>query len=154
MPAAGVIWLQNTYGSNELKPVPKYGIQSDSPKVNCCMRRGLVSEVASPQRHGSPQRFEIEPSPARRACVDQQVRKEPSQFVPIGKIAGHVLNFRDSLAIFRIVRTPQRQRLKIEILPIGVDALLADDFADMIDEPSPRPWHRRETAACPSRSCR
>jgi hypothetical protein len=46
-----------------------------------------------------------------------------------------MLDLSDSLAVFRIVRPPTRQRLKIEILPAGVDALFANDFAHVLNKP-------------------
>ena len=51
----------------------------------------------------------------------------PAKFIPIGQVSLDVQVLRYSLTVGRIVLAPEFQRVHVEILPVEIDALLADE---------------------------
>ena len=61
----------------------------------------------------------------------------PEQFVPIGEVAGDVLDLGDALAVRGVVGAPEAERVHVEVLAVEVDALLVDQLVDVLGEPFP-----------------
>ena len=62
----------------------------------------LHDVIASQQRHGAAQRFQVVPPSAAGAGIDEHVGMMLDQLVPIGEVAGDVLDFGDALAVLGI----------------------------------------------------
>ena len=62
----------------------------------------------------------------------------PPQFVPISQVAGDVADFRNTLAVGRVVRAPDVQRIEVEILPIQVNSLLRQQLVNVVGQPLER----------------
>ena len=99
---------------------------------------GLTLVVAAPERNAAADGFQVNAPPAAGAVVYQQSRMPPQQFVPEFVVAFDVANLSHTLTIRRIRRAPIRQRIKVEILAVAVNAHLPDHVRDEIRQEAPR----------------
>ena len=81
--------------------------------------RALV--VAAPKRHAAPERFDVDSSAARRAVVDDEMRKFFEQSVPQTVQTVDVGNLVHADAVFFFKIHPKRLRPGIEIDAQAVD---------------------------------
>ncbi len=57
------------------------------------------------------------------------------QLVPIGQVAGDVVNLGDALTIGCIVLPPEVERIHVEVLAVKIDTLSSDQLADVVGQP-------------------
>ena len=70
---------------------------------------GFKGIVAAPERHGAAHGFQVVAAAARGARINQHIRMPPMQFVPVGEVAGDVLDFSNALAVRRVILPPERR---------------------------------------------
>ena len=87
------------------------------------------------KRHRAAERFDVVAASARGAVVDLHAGEAFQQAVVVGEEAGDVLDFRDALAVGRVVAAPEDQRLDVEVVPVEIDLFAADDAGRVVDEP-------------------
>ena len=61
----------------------------------------------------------------------------PAKFIPVGQVVLNVLVLGHSLSVGRIIVSPERERVHVEVLAIETDVLLAEHAIHMIGQPVP-----------------
>ncbi len=87
------------------------------------------------QRYRQAHGFQVVPPPARGTGVDEHIREAPAQLAPEAQVAFDIADLGDTLPVRRVVLPPAVQRIDVEILPVEIDALFAQDAADMLEQP-------------------
>ena len=85
--------------------------------------------------HGAAQRFQIVAPATRGAGVDENLRMLYLQLVEIFKKSRDVFVLGNPLAVRRIGFTPEGKRRNIEVNAIDVDAVLRNEFVQVVDDP-------------------
>jgi len=55
------------------------------------------------------------------------------QGIEISEVAFYMLDLRNALPIWRIVRAPTRQGFEVEVLTVNINSVFDDDPADLIE---------------------
>ena len=89
-------------------------------------------KITSPQRHGTPQQFDVDPVPASGAVVDQQMRKTLQQGIPETVQIVDVVNLGraapilQSVLLLPVAAVPEIQRCDVAVLPVAVNRDVPD----------------------------
>ena len=87
----------------------------------------------SPRDH-----LDVDPPPAGRAVLLQDVRESRPHFIQELVHPGDVFRLRDSDTVGRIHAAPNGAGVHIEVLPIDIDLVLGDDLVNCILDPAER----------------
>ncbi len=97
--------------------------------------RFAVVVVGSPERCRPRGRFEVDAAASRGAVVDHEARELGPQVVPESVEPFDVADFADAHAVGLVVGVPETFGVDVEILPVVVDAIVADELGDLLAEP-------------------
>ena len=93
--------------------------------------------VAAPQRVAAADGLQVDPAAAAGAVVDRQARMPLPQFVPHPIEPFDVADLGHALAVGRVGRLPERQRVDVEVVAVDVDAPVADALGEIVGKPLP-----------------
>ena len=98
---------------------------------------GAATGVAPPQRHATHASLQVDATAAAGTVVDPEPRMAGAQLVPHRIQPFDVADLRDALAVGRVGLAPEGQRIDVEVVPIHVQAELADLPRQEVGEPAP-----------------
>src|SRR5579875_1560057 len=128
-----IIVVGHRWGSEERNP-------EGDPIAGVLYSNRFIGVVAAMQGYCPAQRLQVVPPAAAGARVEKNIGMQAVQPIQILKETFYVPDFRDPLAIRRIMVTPELQRRDIKIRPIYIDTLLSNEIAHMVDQPFDCGW--------------